>query len=220
MSVSVVGMGTTAICDSSGYFHLDSLPAGTLSLVVRGSGNTSSTSLALAAGEHATTASRSDSIPVRLDSLTSDTLELPSSIPATIALSALGDTGAFAVAIQLHRVDTTSTAGIFSWTSGTSAGIRLSWTGYDSMKLELSGVPTTIAGIPLGTGSHQVGLLWTGARIEVYLDKEILLSSTSAALANRANWNDPAIGESGISKVDWIVYRKGLPASDWFAHLP
>jgi hypothetical protein len=219
-TISVVGLGTTAVCDSSGYFQLDSLPAGTLSLVVTGGSKTSATSLTVASGEHAIFAVPQSSIPTRLDTLLSDTLAMPSTLPLALSPAVLGDTGAFAVDIQLHRADSTSTARIFSWTNGATAEIRLSWIRTDSLQLELNGVPTVIAGIPLGTGTHQVGLLWTGTHIEVYLDKSILLSSASATLANRATWNPPVVGESGIAKVDWTVSHKGLPPSDWFTHQP
>jgi hypothetical protein len=219
-TVSVVGLGTTTLCDSSGYFQLDSLPAGTLHLVIKGDSKTSNTSVTLASGEHANFTAQSGSIPVRLESATSDTLTMPSAVPVAILPAALGDTGAFAIDIQLHRADTLTKSAIFSWTDGADVGIRLSWTGYDTLMLELNGVATRVAGIPLGMGSHQVGLLWTGGGIEAYLDKDLLLSSTSTALANRAGWNAPSVGESGIARIDWIVFRKGLPASDWFANLP
>jgi hypothetical protein len=95
----------------------------------------------------------------------------------------------------------------------------LEWHGPDTMDLQVNGTSHQIAGLPLGTAARQMGLSWTGSRLQVYSEGNLVMKLSSTVPADRSLWTDPTVGDSTIAKIDWIAGRKGLAASDWFSGL-
>lgn len=219
--VSLVGMGKTAICDSSGWFVLDSLPSGTLPLAIAGAGKTVRTAISMDSGSGSMALLSVDSIPSILADLLAGTLVSPSSagVATTFPHSTLGDTGAFAVAFQIRRADSLGTSRLFSWSTSDSSKLLLEWLGPDTMDLQVNGTSDTIVGLALGTSTRQVGLVWTGSKLQVYFEGGLVTALTSTVPADRSLWTDPIVGDSTIAKIDWIATEKGRVSSDWFSAL-
>jgi hypothetical protein len=87
------------------------------------------------------------------------------------------------------------------------------------MDLQVNGTSDTIVGLALGTSTRQVGLVWTGSKLQVYFEGGLVTALTSAVPADRSLWTDPIVGDSTIAKIDWIATEKGRVSSDWFSAL-
>jgi len=217
--VSLVGLGATVVCGSDGSFALDSLPSGAVTLAVEGSA--AQGSLVLAPGANQLTLGNAASLPVRLETVVSDSLVVPQTAtgPLVLAHAVLRDTGAFAVALRYARTDTTGTATLFDWTDGASSGVRLGWAGADTLVLEVDGKSRKIAGIALDTGIQQMGLAWTGSAWEVWLAGDLVVSLTSSSGSDRKAWTDPVLAGAGVSRLAWLAVRAAAVPSGWFATL-
>jgi hypothetical protein len=217
--VSLVGLGTAISCDSGGYFQLDSLPKGDLTLSVSESDTVEQTLVDMDSGASTMVLAVSHSIPRKLADLSIDTL-LPlstASLPASAPLFlAVGDTGAFSIALRLWRSDTNKTASVLAWGLDQDVGVALSWKGPRTLSLVVDGVETLVSGVQLGTGKQTVGLAWTGSELDVYLNGTMVASSTSTSLSFRAGWSDPTLGEQGISEIDWLATSR-QSGSTWFS---
>lgn len=218
--IALIGLGRSVSCDSNGFFQLDSLPSGTLSLAVVRSGIAVASEVSLPAGGASSiliqdSAAKGDSV---VTTYTRDSLA-GSSLPYSLAKASLGDTGAFALAAQLTRDPAVDTAWMLSWTGNSGNGIRLGWFGSDTLALEVDGTLHKIAGIAFGSAPRTAGLVWTGSHLEAYLDTGRIVSLTTASPASRSSWSDPIIGASGISAAAWVATKRGVLPEGWFAKL-
>ncbi len=218
--LSALGMGSQTRCGPGGFFQFDSLPWGDLSLRLTGLAILR-TLVTVDPGTQSMVLVKSDSVPAKLESLPADSLLpwAPKPVPAALPSSALGDTGAFSMAVRLQRTDTTQPVWAISWTDGDSSGVRVGWQGSDTVNLEVNGRPHRIRGIPLTQNSQQVGLSWNGRLIIVYLGSDTLLTLTSTAPVNRHTWKAPLLASQGVSKVEWIAFKRGLFTGDWLVRL-
>lgn len=217
--VSLVGLGRSVVCGAGGSFALDSLPSGTLTLAVEGLAAQSS--LVLVPGSNQLTLGNVASLPVRLETVVSDSILVPQAVagPVVLAHAVLRDTGAFAVALRYARAGTTGTTTLFDWTDGDSSGVKLGWAGADTLVLEVDGKARKIAGIALDTGIQQMGLAWTGTAFEVWLGGDLVVSLTGSAGIDRKTWTDPVVAGAGVSRLEWLTVRVGAVPAGWFATL-
>jgi hypothetical protein len=218
--VAVQGLGRAVRCDPSGRFAFDSLPSGRHILVVRSTKGDITKAVQLAPSETALTILPSDTL--RLDPR--DTLEtsMPTStLPLAPPSTRLGSSGPFAAAARLRRTSTGDSATIFSWSSTGDEGLRLGWKGLDTLRLEVPGrSPIEIAGIPLDTGSHLLGIGWTSGILGIWLDAELVLSLSTQSVSDRSGWSSTfAWGSNGVTSVEGIFHKTGEVPSDWFLQL-
>lgn len=217
--VALVGLGRSVVCGADGSFALDSLPSGPLTLAVEG--QAAQGSLTLIPGANQLTLGNAASLPVRLESVVSDSILVPrtGTGPVVLAHAVLRDTGAFAVALCYARTDTTGTATLFDWTDGASSGVTLGWAGADTLVLQVDGKVRKIAGIALDSGIQQMGLAWTGSAFEVWLAGDLVASLTGSGGIDRKAWTDPVLAGTGVSRLQWLTVRAGAVPSGWFATL-
>ena len=218
--IALVGLGRSVLCDSNGLFLLDSLPSGPLSLAVVRSGISLASEVTLPAGGASSVliqdaAIKGDTVVATYtrDSLASTPL------PYSLSKASLGDTGIFAMAVRLTRSPTADTAWMLSWTGSSTSGVRLGWFGTDTLALDIDGTLHKIAGIAFGNAPRTVSFVWTGSRLEAYLDTGRVVSLTTTSPANRASWSAPVIGVRGISVAAWVATRRGVLPDGWFAEL-
>ena len=95
----------------------------------------------------------------------------------------------------------------------------MGWRGADSFIVELDGKRDTIVGIPLDTGSQQVGLSWDGHRIVILQGSDSVYAKTNSNFDRRATWTPPQFGLEGISRVDWVAFKRGILLEDWLQKL-
>lgn len=219
--LSIPGIGSSSRCDLDGFFQFDALPSGDLPLVVEGPGILARSLVKIRPGTNALVLASITTIPAVWTSLPSDSLiPWPSSrLPASIPRQALGDSGSFSIAVRLRRQDTSSAMWAISWTDGLAKGIRIGWRGSDTMLLDLDGKPYSVAGIPLTTGVEQIGLSWDGHRIAILLGDDSVATLTSSTFDQRSTWSDPEFASAGVSKLDWIAFKRGTLVDDWLRRL-
>jgi hypothetical protein len=140
-------------------------------------------------------------------------------MPASLARAALGDSGRFSVAVRLRRSDSATPVWVISWMDSASNGIRIGWRGTDTFVMDIDGKNYQIAGIPLTTGTEQVGLSWDGHRISVLLGRDSVLSLTSSSVDRRETWSHPQFGTIGTATVEWVAFKRGLLVDDWLRRL-
>lgn len=218
--VAVQGLGRAVRCDPSGRFAFDSLPSGRHVVVVRSTKGDISRVVQLAPSETVLTILPSDTL--RLEPR--DTLEtsLPAStLPLASPSARLGSSGSFAAAARLRRASTRDSATIFSWSSSGDEGLRLGWKGLDTLRLDVPGrSPIEIAGLPLDSGSHLIGIGWTSGTLGIWLDAELVLSLSTQAVSDRSGWSSTfAWGSNGVGSLEGIFHKTGEVPSDWFLQL-
>lgn len=207
--LALAGLGRSVPCDSTGFFRADSLPSGALAWVAYGKTSSLAGSAVLLPGKTVVRDTAATTVVV-------DTLVNAVSGTLVIGKARLGDTGAFAVAMQGGRSDTLGGAWLFSWTSPSGKGIRVGMAGPDTLVLELDGTARKIAGFPLATAPLRLGLRWSGSAWQVWLDGELALDLTSASGTDRSAWTDPVLGELGMARIDWAAFEKGAVPDAWF----
>jgi len=219
--IAALGLGESSICDANGYFRFEDLPPGALPLTISGTNRTVNSDVNLLPGTSALTLVDTGSLPTHLTTLPSDSLVPWSNraAPATLPRPALGDSGNFSVAVRLRREDSTKAMWAIEWTDSASRGIRIGWHGRDTMALSLDGKTYDIAGIPLGSGTQQVGLSWDGHRISVLLGQDSIATLTSSTFDQRSTWKTPVFGSMGTSKVEWVAFKRGNLVYDWLRRL-
>lgn len=220
LDVAARGLGRRTRCDASGHFAFDSLPSGRLVLVVRSSTGDIPRALNLAPSETLLAVLPSDTL--RLEPR--DTLEptgSDSSSPRAFPSSRLGESGSFATAARLRRVSLGDSATLFAWSSSGTEGLRIGWRGLDTLRLNLPGhSPIEVAGIPLDTGSHLLGIGWTSGILGIWLDSGLVLSLSTQALSSRSDWSSsPTWGTQGVAAIDGVFLKSGGVPSDWFLQL-
>ncbi|MEN9355435.1 MAG: hypothetical protein RL318_2760 [Fibrobacterota bacterium] len=208
--VALPGLGRSVRCDSTGFFRLDSLPSGTLDWIAVGIGGTTvAGSSTLLPGQTMVASASGGAIAV-------DTLLRGIPVGTGFARGLPGDTGAFALAMQVRPSDTASTSWFLEWTSGTGRGVRLGLAAPDTLMLELDSTTYMAAGYRLGEGPSRVGLRWTGSGWEVWIDGKQAIKAAMATGTDRRTWTEPVLGGRGTKAIDWLVLRKGLVPDAWF----
>lgn len=218
--VALQGFGRAVRCDHSGRFAFDSLPSGRHVLVVRSSKVEITKVVRLAPSETSLTILPSDTL--RLEPR--DTLETSiatSTLPLAAPSARLGSSGPFAAAALFRRASTRDSATIFSWSSTGDDRLRLGWKGLDTLRLEVPGLsPIEIAGLPLDSGSHLVGIGWTSGSLGIWLDADLVLSLTTQAVSDRSGWSPTfAWGSDGVVSLEGYFHKTGEVPSDWFLQL-
>lgn len=211
--IALPGLGRSVAYGADGRFVLDSLPSGPVDYVVFEGATLIEGSASLGAG------AVSELVVPAGTSLGADTIEPTylATLPLSLGGNALLDTGSFAVAFSMERATTLGTSWLFGWTSPSGKGLRLGCAGAGTLLLEVDGALRRIEGLPLDAAPLQMGIGWDGKALEVRLYGELLLSLTTAALANRTGWTDPVIAPSGVSTLGHLALKTGAADSAWFA---
>ncbi|MEK7393071.1 MAG: hypothetical protein AAB214_10945, partial [Fibrobacterota bacterium] len=76
-----------------------------------------------------------------------------------------------------------------------------------------------IAGVPLSTGTEQIGLSWDGHRISVLLGRDSIVALTSRTFDRRSTWKTPEFGSAGASKVECVAFKRDNLVDDWLRRL-
>lgn len=218
--VALQGLGRAVRCDPSGRFAFDSLPSGRHVLVVRSTKGDVTKVVHLAPSETLQAILPSDTL--RLEPR--DTLEpaMPSStLPLAVPSARLGTSGPFAMAARLQRVSIDDSTTIFSWNAMGNEGLRLKWKGLDTLRLEIPGrSPIEVAGIPLDSGSHLLGIGWTSGTLGIWMDAQLVLSLSTQGVSDRSAWGSTlAWGSNGLASLDGVFHKTGEVPSDWFLQL-
>lgn len=219
--VTLTGIGIGAVCDSSGYFELDGLPSGASPVLLAAGTSAFGTGLELPPGVRSLALFDTKALPPQVSSLPADSLipwggrPLPAGLPTWI----LGDTGAFAIAVRLRRLDTALPLVALDWGGSDSTGIRIGWHGLDTLVLDLAGRRHRIVGIPFPLGEQQVGLAGEGRRLSVLLGRDTVASLSTGVLEARPTWTSLAVGVAGAQRVDWIAFQRRVMTADWLRRL-
>ncbi|MBK9579083.1 MAG: hypothetical protein IPO40_18605 [Fibrobacteres bacterium] len=219
--VSALGLGDTTRCDAEGYFQLENLPSGQIPLGFQAVGNLVTSSLDLEPGSRSIALAKADSIPRHIASLASDSL-IPWSLrsaPATLPREALGDSGHFSVAVRLHRQSLATPVWAISWMASRNQGLRVGWRGADTFILGVDGRQDSVVGIPLDTGAQQLGLSWDGHRMIIRLGSDTVVTRTYSNFDRRTGWPAPLFGSEGVSRVDWVAFKRGKLMEEWLVRL-
>ncbi len=219
--VSIPGVGRRAVCDTHGYFRVDSLPSGSLPVEVGSESQKARSVVSLTSGSQGMVLARRDSIPSLWPSLRADSLIAwaPNPPPAILPRGGLGEFEDFAVAVRFRRLDTTTPVQVLSWTDGGSRGVKIGWRGSEAMLLTVDGRTMVAMGVPLDTGSQQLGMSWDARTLRVYLGADLLLEYAYATADVRSDWSAPVFGAQGIERIDWIAFQRGLLTKDWLIKL-
>lgn len=220
-TVTLTGIGIGAVCDSNGYFELDGLPSGASPVLLAAGTSALGTGLVLPPGVRSLALFDTKALPPQVSSLPADSL-IPwggRSLPAGLPTWILGDTGAFAIAVRLRRLDTAAPLVALDWGGSDSTGIRIGWHGLDTLVLELAGRRHRIVGIPFPLGEQQVGLAGDGRRLSVLLGQDTVASLSTGVLEARPTWTSLAVGVSGTQRVDWIAFQRRILTADWLRRL-
>lgn len=219
--VSIPGVGRRVVCDPHGYFQLDSLPSGSLPMVVGTGPRKVGSVVTLASGAQEMVLARRDSIPATWPSLRTDSLIAwaPISPPAILPRGALGDFEDFAVAVRFRRLDTATPVQVVSWTDGGSRGVKIGWRGSETMLLTVDGRTLVAMGVPLDTGIQQLGMSWDARTLRVYLGADLLLEYAYATAEVRSDWTAPVFGAQGLERIDWISFQRGALTKEWLIRL-
>lgn len=219
-TLAAIGGGGRTVCDRNGFFQIESLPSGELPLAIV-EASLPRFFVRLEPGVNSLTLEESESLPSNLAILPSDSL-IPwstSRLPASLPKPALPDSGSFSIAVRFRRIHIDTALWAIEWHDGTSSGIRIGWRGRDTMLAKLNGRTYRTVGIPLDTGIQQIGLSWDGHRIAILRGEDSVFTLTSNSFDRRAAWNGPIMASSGISRLDWIAFKRGKLVEDWLRRL-
>ncbi len=219
-TVSIAAVGVRATCEPSGFFRLDSLPSGALPLALRLPSGARA-QVPIGAGRPTLMLGSTDGRDSVFPGLPVDSLVpwLDQSPPIRLPRRALGFSGDFALAVRFRRVDTRTPIQVFNWTDGAMQGLKVAWRGADTLFLTVDGRTLVGIGMPLDTGSRQVGIAWEGGTFRLVVDARPMLSFSYSTAQARGEWSTPMIGIQGMERLDWIAFQRDSITTDWLERL-